>query len=123
MGIRLSLSLESAIQGNAEATALNSEAQAAKSEAKFMKREVENHIHSEMTELRLLHSLVHEAEENITRANRYYKLTQSEYSRGVKNSPDVLGASEKVFEANKRYLEILKDFQVSKTHILSKIGK
>lgn len=123
MGIRLSLSLDSAIQGNAEASSLKNEARAAKLEASYAKREIENHIHSEMSELRLLHSLVHEADDNIARANKYYKLTQSEYSRGVKNSPDVLGASEKVFEASKRHLEILKDFQISKTHILSKIGK
>ena len=39
----------------------------------------------------------HNAEENIKRAERYYRLTQSEYNRGVKNSPDVLGASQRLF--------------------------
>jgi len=123
LGLRLSLSLGEALTSRAEQAALLAEAQAAKAQASFAKRSVENHIHSEMNELKLLHSFVHEADGNIKRAERYYQLTQSEYTRGVKNSPDVLGASEKVFEARKRRLEILRDFQIAKTHVLSKIGK
>jgi outer membrane protein len=123
LGLRLSLSLGDAISARSEGGALRAEAQAAQAEASYLKREVENHIHSEMSDLKLLHSFVHEADENIKRADRYYKLTQSEYSRGVKNSPDVLSASEKVFEAHQRRLEILRDFQIAKTHVLSKIGR
>lgn len=123
LGIRASLSLGAAISSRTEAAAVRGQALAAKAQARYLKREVENHIHSEMNELKFLHSLVHEADENIKRAGRYYQLTQSEYGRGVKNSPDVLGAADKVFEARKRKLEILRDFQIAKTHVLSKIGK
>ncbi|OYZ13487.1 MAG: hypothetical protein B7Y39_17580, partial [Bdellovibrio sp. 28-41-41] len=82
-----------------------------------------SHIENEVAELKLLHSQVHDAEENIVRAEKYYKLTQSEYARGVKNSPDMLSASEKIFEVKNKRLEILKDFNLKQAHVLAKINR
>lgn len=123
VGLRATLSFADGWESRRESAALAQEAAAAAKTAEFQKREVEAHLDGEFAELKLLHDQVHEAEENITRAERYYKLTQSEYGRGVKNSPDVLGASEKLFEMKHKRLEILRDFQVAKAHVLSKIGK
>jgi outer membrane protein TolC len=109
--------------GTREAAALAKEASADKKRADLKRREAEAHLESELGELRLLHDQIHSAEENVVRAERYYKLTQSEYGRGVKNSPDVLGASEKLFENKLKRLEIIKDFQIAKSHVLAKIGK
>ncbi|MEN0059761.1 MAG: TolC family protein [Bdellovibrio sp.] len=123
IGLRLTLSLSTGLEHQREAAAAAKEAASSRVLAQFQQREVATDIQGEVEELRLLHDLIHDAEENITRAERYYKMTQSEYSRGVKNSPDVLGASEKLFDRQNKRLEIIKNFQVAKAHILSKMGQ
>lgn len=123
IGLRATISLSAGLESSREAQALAHESAASRFAALHQHQEIELHLQAEMDELKLLHDQVHEAEENISRADRYYKLTQSEYSRGVKNSPDVLGASEKLFDMKHKKLEILRDFQLAKAHVLSKIGK
>lgn len=122
-GLRMSMNLFDGLSGRHEASALFKEASAAKAEAKYMNQEVEAHLHGEIAELNLLHDQVHAAEENILRAEKYYQLTKSEYSRGVKNSPDMLGATEKLIGMRQKRLEIVRDFQIAKSHVLSKIGR
>lgn len=123
VGVRATLSLPAGLESGREASAFQQAARAAEMESKYQQRELEIHLEAETAELKALHDQVHQAEENIERAERYYKMTLSEYSRGVKNSPDVLGASEKLFDIQHRRLEIVRDFQIAKAHILSKIGK
>jgi outer membrane protein len=123
IGIRMKMGFGAIFDGTREAAALAKEASADKKRADLKRRQAEAHMESELGELRLLHDQIHSAEENIARAERYYKLTQSEYSRGVKNSPDVLGASEKLYENRLKRLDIIKDFQIAKSHVLAKIGK
>jgi outer membrane protein len=123
IGIRMKMGFGEIFGGTREAAALAKEASADKKRADLKRREAEAHLESELGELRLLHDQIHSAEENVVRAERYYKLTQSEYGRGVKNSPDVLGASEKLFENKLKRLAIIKDFQIAKSHVLAKIGK
>lgn len=123
VGVRITMNLFEGLSGRSEAVALAREAEAAKLEAKYTEREVVAHIHGEIEELKFLHDQVHEAEENIQRAEKYYRLTRSEYSRGVKNSPDMLGATEKLINMRQKRLEIVRDFQIAKSHVLSKIGK
>ena len=105
-----------------EAQALDQEAAAAKLMAEHKRRETAIHVRAELAQLKLLHDQVHETEQNIARAERYYKITQSEYARGVKNSPDVLGASDKLFDARHSRLETIRDYQVAKSHLMSKLG-
>lgn len=123
IGIRMKMGLGAIFDGTREAAALAKEASADQKRADLKRRQAEAHMENELAELRLLHEQIHSAEENILRAERYYKLTQSEYGRGVKNSPDVLGASEKLYENRLKRLEIIKDFQIAKSHVLAKIGK
>lgn len=123
VGLRLSLSLPAGLESNREAAAQRKEGEASARLADFQKREVESHLTNEVAELSFLHGQIHDAEENIRRAERYDKLTRSEYVRGVKNSPDVLGSSEKLFDMRIKRLGIIRDFQVAKSHVLSKIGR
>ena len=123
LGVRMTMNFFDGLAGQREAAALAKEAGAAKAEAKYVSREVEAHLHGEIAELKLLHDQVHEAEENILRAEKYYLLTKSEYSRGVKNSPDMLGATEKLIGMKQKKLEIVRDFQIAKSHVLAKIGR
>lgn len=56
-------------------------------------------------------------EKNLTRSEEYYKVTLSEYKRGVKNSPDMVGASERLLDARLRNLEFRKDYYLTKLKI------
>lgn len=123
LGLKLSMNLPGGFESGYEATALAKESSAARALAEYQRKEIEAHLAGEMASLKFLHDQVHEAEENIKRAESYYQITQSEYGRGVKNSPDVLGAAEKLFGMRHKRLEIIKEFQIAKAHVLSKIGK
>lgn len=123
LGIRLSFPFADGYEALRESAAFAKEAQAAEMTARLMRHETEAHIHNELAELKLLHDQVHDAEKNIERAEKYYRLTQSEYQRGVKNSPDVLGASEKLLETRLKRLEMVRDFQLAKAHVLAKLGR
>lgn len=123
LGLRMTISLSQGLESQNQAASQRLQAQALESRAQYKKREVEIHIDNELSELELKHDQIHAAEENINRAEKYYNLTKSEYSRGVKNSPDVLGASEKLFDTKRKHLEIVRDFQIAKSHVLSKIGR
>lgn len=122
-GLRAVMGFPAGWESDREAAALRKESMSARALVDDQKQEIEVHLRTEMTELAFLHDQVHEAEENIQRAERYYQLTRSEYRRGVKNSSDMLGASEKLFGMRHKRIEIIRDFQVSKGHVLSKIGK
>lgn len=123
VGIKASLSLGSLLDSNSESSALKKEELSLSKAAEQQKKELHSHVEGELAELDLLHSQIHIAESNIKLAEKYYKMTDSEYSRGVKNSPDVLGASTKLMEVKDKYLQIVRDFQIARAHILSKIGK
>lgn len=123
VGLKVSLSLPNGFESNRQASALDKEAQASKALVGYNRNLIENQLQSEIVKLKLLHDQVHDAEENIDRAEKYYKFTQSDYSRGVKNSPDVLGASEKLFETRTRRIQIIREFQTAKAKVFAKIGK
>lgn len=117
----LELKMEFSLEPLVESSALFREAEAAALLASREKKELELNLEVEWVELQLLHDQVHEAEENIERAKKYYQITQQEYSRGAKNSPDVLGASEKLFELELKRLEVIRDFQTSRAHFEAKV--
>lgn len=123
VGVKLTLNLADGFESTRESNALRKEALALKLQHQNKKNIVLASLSTEIKRLNLLHTIVHDAEENILRAEKYYKLTQAEYSRGVKNSPDVLGASEKLWDSKKKYFEIIKDFQISKNLVLKMLGR
>lgn len=56
-------------------------------------------------------------EKNLSKSEEYYKITLGEYRRGVKNSPDMVGASERLVDARIRNLEYRKDYYLTKLKI------
>ncbi|MDX9731709.1 MAG: TolC family protein [Bdellovibrionales bacterium] len=123
VGLRVKMNIGDFWESNAKRQAANIQTSALQSRIHYERQEIESHIISEMNELSFLHSQVHAAEENIKRANRYYTLTQAEYARGVKNSPDVVGASDRLLDTQIKGLTILRDFQIARSHVLSKTGR
>lgn len=123
VALRATLSLAALAEDKREASRRELEAEAAELRAKAIQQEAEVHFANEREELELLHREVHEAEENIKRSDLYDRLTRAEYARGVKNSPDVLGAAEKRFSAQLKRIEMVHRFQIAKAHLLSKTGR
>lgn len=62
-------------------------------------------------------------EKTLQRSEDYYKITLGEYRRGVKNSPDMVGAAERLLEARIRNLEYRRDFQLTRLQILGLSGQ
>lgn len=56
-------------------------------------------------------------EKNLAKSESYYKITLAEYRRGIKNSPDMVGASERLLEARIRNLEFRRDFYVAELQL------
>lgn len=123
LGLRVSIKFSAGLESQVHASALQKESRSEELKALYTKKQTRRHLENEKAELSYLHEQIHFAQENIKRAEQYYNLTQSEYARGVKNSPDVLGASEKIYEARQKYLQIMRDFQIAKSHIMSKSGQ
>lgn len=74
-------------------------------------------ISADQTEkMKVLEVLLQLQKENMARAERYYNATLAEYKRGIKNSPDLSGATERLFEAR------LRDLALNKDMIMSRIG-
>lgn len=61
-------------------------------------------------------------EKTLQRSEDYYKITLGEYRRGVKNSPDMVGAAERLLEARIRNLEYRRDYLLTKIQILGLTG-
>jgi len=68
------------------------------------------------------HELVHFAEERILMSRRYFNSTLEEYDRGVKNSPDVLAAAQRLFGYERQLAERRRDYQLTKTGLLQEHG-
>lgn len=70
-----------------------------------------NVLQSKASELMKLYTI---NESKLTNSETYFNLTLSEYKRGVKNSPDLVGATERLFSAKKKKYEILKELELLK---------
>lgn len=77
-------------------------------------RQTENDLKSkkeiELKKIGLLKRILSSLEKSISVAQKYRELTIGEYKRGVKNSPDVVSASDKSFELQRKILETRNEF-------------
>lgn len=70
-----------------------------------------------LSQLTTISDRINLEERNLSKSEEYYKITLGEYRRGVKNSPDMVGASERLLEAKIRNLEYRKDYYLTKLKI------
>jgi outer membrane protein len=96
----------------------------AKSElaATRIRQEMKVQLDSAISRLRSIEERLNLEEKNIERSTKYYKITLNEYKKGVKNSPDVAGAAERLFDARLRNLEFRRDFYLTKLAIAESVG-
>lgn len=76
-----------------------------------------------IAEINALNLRLNLEEKNIERSEKYYKLTLDEYRRGTKNSPDMVGATERLIEARIRNLEYRRDLIFAKAKINELTGE
>ncbi len=118
LGIRLSFHFDG-LQRQYDGESLIAKSLASQLRADQIKIEAEASFNTARQELALLHELIHEGEKNVEKGADYLRETQSEYARGVKNSPDVLSATLKQLEFKKRFAELRRDYAIAKAQIQS----
>jgi outer membrane protein len=123
IGVQLTLDLFDRGTGSTNARVKALEAQGLKLSLDQGVRELNAQIEGARAELKLTHELVHKSEDAIERARTYLKRTLDEYRRGVKNSPDVLSASERNIEMRRRFAELRRDYQLARAELLAILGK
>lgn len=93
------------------------------SSAEKIKFQERNSIASEFnilkTKINELSSLYSINEKKIISSQKYFDLTLAEYKRGVKNSPDLVSATERLFSSKKKKYEILKELEISNIKIIN----
>lgn len=56
-------------------------------------------------------------DQKLITSQQYFDLTLGEYRRGIKNSPDLVSATERLFNTKKKQVEILKDLEILKVKV------
>jgi outer membrane protein len=93
-----------------------------KSQVEAKKLAIQRDIQDTAKKLDLTHELIHGAEENVSLITKYRQGIMSEYSRGVKNSPDVLQANNRWIQASLQYSEIKRNYQSARAEALYLYG-
>jgi outer membrane protein TolC len=119
VGAKVSINLFDGGDSIANSQSLSAQARSLENKALQSSRELSIEFESAKSELKQLAQLVNETSEDVQIAERFLGLILSEYSRGVKSSSEVLSASDRSFEYQKRFAELRKDYQISKSKVLS----
>lgn len=110
--LKVSLPLFSGLETLNSQRAFNSLLQAKRYELVNQSRSVELELDNILDSITMLNQRLDIEEKNLSRSEEYYKVTLSEYKRGVKNSPDMVGASERLIDARIRNLEYRRDLSL-----------
>lgn len=123
LGIRLTVNvfdgLESRTAGAADA--LRSEAMASK--VAQIERVLKAKTQTTYQELEVTHDLIHSSEEIMEKAKRYLERTLSEYAKGIKNSLDVLSATNRYYENRAKVMEMKRDYLLARVHLMNLMGQ
>ena len=123
VGMQLTMELFDGFAGRTEFRHKTLETAGLQLEALQTARELHAKVAGARAELRLTHELIHHSEEALLRAKIYLARTLDEYQRGVKNSPEVLLASERRFGMLRRFADLRRDYQLARCELLEILGK
>lgn len=123
VGARLSMQLFDGLEQRTESRQRQLEAAGRRAESEQTAAELLAEVENARHELRAAHDIIHTSEKGLTIAKSYLSETLDEYSKGVKNSPDVLSALEKNLELHLRFVELKLDHQLARTRLLALLGR
>lgn len=123
VGVMLTLDLGEGIESRSEASAKGYEALASEKRLAHRLREIRALDHELRHDLTLLHELMHDADRDIEKAEQFLKLTQSEYSRGVKNGPDLLEALQKLYDFRERRTSLYREYHETQAELLALVSR
>ncbi len=115
--IQLTIPLFSGFETYYKAKAASLSVQSAEKLKIQKNNEVNSDFNTLKTKVSELSSLFEINEKKILNSQKYFDLTLAEYRRGVKNSPDLVNATERLFSSKKKKYEILKELEISKVKI------
>ena len=115
--IQLTIPLFSGFETYYKAKAASLSVQSAEKLKIQKSNEVNSDFNTLKTKISELSSLFEINEKKILNSKNYFDLTLAEYRRGVKNSPDLVNATERLFSSKKKKYEILKELEISKVKI------
>jgi outer membrane protein len=121
-GVRVSIALFDGLQSRSESASHARQAEGLALQASQRARAVAATTRVAQEDMKHEHELIHEAEERIDQGETYLRLTVGEYDRGVKNSPDVLSAFQRLLGFRRRYAELKFNYQVAKAELLAALG-
>lgn len=121
-GARLSLALFD-YSSKDEARALSKQAEGYGLQAEHKAVLLRAQVERAKEEMKHLHELIHNGEERIEQGKKYLAAVRDEYRRGVKNSLDVLGASQRYLSFERQYADRRRDYQTAKASLLSLLGQ
>lgn len=118
-GIRIGLDLGEGFEMRNEAGANALDAESLQRRAAHKARETVAADHELRHDLKLLHELIHDADKNIEKTEKFLKLTEDEYRRGVKNGPDLLGAFNQLYEFRGRRTDLYRDYHENHAELIA----
>lgn len=114
LGIKLSIDLGKGLASQSEASAKRFEAKGLEFKADQKEREVLLLDKELRRGIDVSTRLLVENEKSVAKAQDLLKLTQSEYARGLKNGPDLLGAVRQYYETLERSIDL--NYNIMKLH-------
>jgi outer membrane protein TolC len=88
-----------------------------------LKRELAAEHEKALVHVKLTHNLLHKAAESKKLAERYMTVTLSEYQRGVKTSPDVREANERLANTRLSEAQTQWDHETARANLMGLLGK
>lgn len=122
-GLRLSVPLFDGLRSRVDGRAAELRRQGYASQARQARLAYAAGLERAKEELRHVHELVHHGEERIEQGRRYLTVVLDEYSRGVKNSVDVLSAAQRQLAFRRQSVERRRDHELAKARLLRLLGR